>query len=132
MTLNLKVDGYYIIRPEHTAWDQVEFTPATEAVGLEVLQTGVGGWIERVELAERGYLQKQGGPFGFFFEAQGCTADAWVNEEGKLEGLPPNWLATSIKNSLGYIDKDDVIAGNMVIVCGAAREKPEQEDAEQG
>jgi len=43
-------------------------------------------------------------------------ATAYVNEEGKLEGLPKNQVATDIAHAHNAIYGDDWIAGNMLIV----------------
>lgn len=125
--IDLKVDGYYIIRPEHFSWDKVEFHPTTEEVGLDVIQKAVGGYIELVQLAEGGFRQEEGGPFGFTFVANGTMADLFLNEEGKLVGLPYNHLATELKNAMSYIDPADQLVGPVIILCGKAKEQPEQE-----
>jgi hypothetical protein len=43
-------------------------------------------------------------------------AVAYVNEEGKLEGLRMNWKATEVAHAHNAIYGDDYIAGNMLIV----------------
>ena len=40
---------------------------------------------------------------------------AYVNEEGKLEGLPKNQVATDLAHAHNAIYGDDWIAGNMLI-----------------
>lgn len=72
--------------------------PVNGAEGLEWLKEQVGGWIEGV---------------GFDSRAHG-----YVNEEGKLEGLPPNFRATALLRAAGTIMPDDIIAGTLVL-CGA-------------
>lgn len=42
-------------------------------------------------------------------------AVAYVNEEGKLEGLPKNQVATDMAHAHNAIYGDDWIAGNMLI-----------------
>lgn len=63
---------------------------------LSELQKLVGGYIEGLNFGE--------------------NARAYVNEEGKLEGLPYNQLATALCHiyNVGLID--DVIVGNLVIL----------------
>lgn len=61
---------------------------------LEELQAVVGGYIECLPLA-------------------GTKEIMTVNEEGKLQGLPPNRNATRIIRGQGY---EDYIAGD-VLVC---------------
>jgi len=43
-------------------------------------------------------------------------ATAYVNEEGKLQGLPKNMTATDLAHAHEAIYTDDYIAGNMLIV----------------
>ena len=43
-------------------------------------------------------------------------ATAFVNEEGKLQGLPKNMTATALAHAHNAIYGDDWIAGNMLIV----------------
>ena len=43
-------------------------------------------------------------------------ATAYVNEEGKLQGLPKNEAATALAHAHNAIYGDDWIAGNMLIV----------------
>lgn len=57
---------------------------------LETLQKAVGGWIELV------YTKH--------------NDEMYINEEGKLHGLPINILATKL------FGRDDVIVGDVVIV----------------
>jgi len=53
-----------------------------------------------------GYVQHLHGPHG---------EDLWVNEDGKLEGLPMNEKATEYLRDRGRIFTSDYIAGPMVI-----------------
>lgn len=67
--------------------------------GLKTLQDAVGGWIEAVEADSQTTL--------------------WINEEGKLEGLPINKRATLLWWTLmpaarGY----DVLVGDVVVTGG--------------
>lgn len=61
---------------------------------LEELQTFVGGYIEAVHLGKKIMM---------------------VNEEGKLQHLPPNKQATNIANQCSAIWEGDYIVGNVVI-----------------
>ena len=64
-------------------------------ISYEDLVSCVGGYIEGVYL-------------------DGATA--WVNEEGKLQDLPKNYVATDLAHAHNAIHTDDWIAGNMIIV----------------
>lgn len=64
------------------------------------LNASVGGWIEAVSLTN---------------DLEGITL--WVNEEGKMTGLPYNEKATAVwENSYGFTD---VIVGNAVFTGGS-------------
>ena len=66
-----------------------------ENTGLESLQSGVGGWIEGIDL--------------------GNGAMMYCNEEGKCNGLPANLVATRLyENAFGK--GIDIIVGDVVIV----------------
>jgi hypothetical protein len=68
----------------------------------EDLRKAVDGYIEAV---------------GIVIEKQKVTI--YLNEEGKLDRLPPNYAATDLTNGiLGW----DVIVGNVVLVGGPDRE----------
>lgn len=58
------------------------------------INSAVGGWIEGVPL-------------------EGVTA--YVNEEGKLQGLPVNMIATLLAHEDSAIMSEDYIAGNMIV-----------------
>lgn len=63
---------------------------------LKVLQTAVDGWVQVVDLTS--------------------TMSIWVNEEGKLNGLPHNKIATDIfQRRFGAVD---VMVGNAVLTGG--------------
>lgn len=69
--------------------------------GCEPLQQRVGGWIEAVSS-----------------EANDVTL--WVNEEGKLRGLPVNELATELWHLLSPGMRGfDVLCGTVVVSGGA-------------
>lgn len=63
---------------------------------LKVLQDAVDGWVQVVDLSP--------------------TLSIWVNEEGKLEGLPYNGKATAIYQE--RFGKVDIIVGNAVLTGG--------------
>lgn len=65
----------------------------------DLLRNAVEGWIECVSLD---------------------NADLWLNEEGKLIGLPVNYFATELfTQRFGAVD---VIVGNVVLTGGADEE----------
>ena len=65
-------------------------------VDYDTLSSNVGGWIECVGLEQ--------------------DLDLWVNEEGKLNGLPFNPLATLLW--MNYFGPTDMIMGNAIITAG--------------
>ena len=72
----------------------------TEGSFLELAQKTVGGWIQLVRLGDRG--------------------DLYLNEEGKLDQLPQNPIATAL-----YSDEyglNDFIVGDVIITGGANSE----------
>lgn len=91
-------DGFYLIPPTARTILDCVFVPAEVEPPLSELQRHVGGYIEYVSL-----------PSG---------AIGWVNEEGKLKGLPFNPLATAL-----YANPSDSICGTMVVCCGKARDE---------
>ena len=60
-------------------------------------QEAVGGWLESLPL-------------------RAANLTAFVNEDGKINDLPYNPMATALCIALGAIFSDDHIAGNMVVV----------------
>jgi hypothetical protein len=67
---------------------------------LKVLQTAVDGWVQVVDLTS--------------------TMSIWVNEEGKMNGLPYNKIATDIfQRRFGAVD---VMVGNAVLTGGTDSE----------
>lgn len=67
---------------------------------LQQLQDAVGGWVEAVDLSP--------------------TLTMWCNEEGKLNGLPFNSLATDLwEESFG---RTDFIKGNVIFTGGTGSE----------
>ena len=66
-------------------------------ISLKSLQTAVGGWVQAVDLDH--------------------DLTIWVNEEGKMDGLPVNPIATRLWEK--YIGVGtDIIAGNAVFTGG--------------
>jgi hypothetical protein len=65
--------------------------------GLGVLQGAVGGWVQAVDLTD--------------------TLTMWLNEEGKLEGLPHNPFAQYLWDNT-YGAHTDYIVGNAVFTGG--------------
>lgn len=68
---------------------------------LDVLQAGVGGWVQAVDLSE--------------------SLTLWVNEEGKLDGLPINPIATRIWEAV-FGAGTDIIVGNAIFTGGTGDE----------
>ena len=60
---------------------------------LQVLQTGVGGWVQAIDLT--------------------TTMTLWCNEEGKLEGLPHNPYAQKLWD-VAFGAGTDYIVGDVV------------------
>jgi hypothetical protein len=64
-----------VITPDY----EVEIVPDPVTLGLDFLQKEVGGWVEVVHL-----------------EMADTLIQMWLNEEGLLQGLPYNSLATHL------------------------------------
>ena len=78
-----------------------EVTLFAEGTFLELAQKIVGGWIQLVRLNNKGI-------------------DLYLNEEGKLDGLPQNPIATALwSEDYGLTD---YIVGNVIITGGANNE----------
>lgn len=75
-----------------------ELAQLPEGSSLDFLQGKVGGLIQ--------YL-----PFPV------AGVDAYVNDEGKILDLYPNWLATCAMQKAGYLFEGDWIAGSMVLAA---------------
>jgi hypothetical protein len=71
-----------------------------DEISYDTLYEGVNGLVELVSLNR--------------------DVDMWVNEEGKVNGLEPNLLATLIWNKI--FPNPDVIMGNVVITGGVDEE----------
>ena len=70
---------------------------ATKLESLKELQGAVGGWIELIRC--------------------GSLGSGFINEEGKLKGLPINLLATLIWHKTSPTMKGDFLVGD-VVFCG--------------
>lgn len=68
---------------------------------LELLQAGVDGWVQAVDLS--------------------ADLTLWVNEEGKLNGLPYNPIATRMWEEVFGVGTD-IIVGNAVFTGGTGEE----------
>lgn len=66
-------------------------------ISLEILQSKVHGYIEAVRFPDQHVVM-------------------YINEEGKLDGLPPNPRATEICRTAGNIRTADWISGDAVFV----------------
>lgn len=130
--IDLTTDGYYIVRPEHQNVGEIEFHPATKHPPFALTRRVVRGPLELVTLAERGYVQKEGGVFGFVMEPQGVEADAYIDEDYLHGGKEGNNVATWIAEAMGCkAIGGGCIQGNMIIYCGAAKEGPEDEELDE-
>jgi hypothetical protein len=67
---------------------------------LTLLQSIVDGYVQAVDLTE--------------------SVTLWCNEEGKLNGLPLNPIATSLW--IGQFGETDIIVGNVVLTGGSDEE----------
>ena len=76
-----------------------------EVFSLEELQAFVGGWIEHVGLED--------------------GRSMWINEEGKLEGLPWNIAASLLADLPG-----DVIVGPALVATNAETGDEDEEEGE--
>lgn len=67
---------------------------------LEILQSAVGGWVQAVDLSNNLTL--------------------WCNEEGKLQGLSTNRIATTMWEEV--FGRTDVIVGDVIFTGGTGDE----------
>ena len=74
---------------------------------LQQIQSAVGGWIELIRVGKLG--------------------SGFVNEEGKLKGLPINVLATLIWHKARPTTKGDFLVGD-VVFCGDEDQKGNTQD----
>ena len=82
--------GYIVINPDNTVT-----LHAAQEVTYDLLSETVGGYIEGVPIP-------------------GCSA--YINEEGKIKGLPVNHVATVLAKKCGAIFPEDYIVGPMILV----------------
>jgi hypothetical protein len=99
-TTRMKEAEMYMTLTTDGEWTEHEGIPA-----YEQLSAGVGGLIEAVSMMH-----------------DGEEATLWVNEEGKLTGLPRNGMAGYVAHEKKAIFVNDWIAGNVVFTGGADRE----------
>jgi hypothetical protein len=93
-------DGVWRILPTHDGLDFRAFTPTTTPPTLEELQAFVGGYVEHVELRNVGH--------------------GWLDEDGKMKGLPINQVATNLCHLSHAIARDDFIVGPFMLTVGKA------------
>ena len=71
-----------------------------ESISLDALQGGVGGWVQAIDIRE--------------------DVTMWLNEEGKLEGLPHNPIAQALwEQAFG---RTDYMVGNAVFTGGTDKD----------
>jgi len=80
---------------------EIEFADFEAGNSYDTIKDAVGGWIECVHLPSLG-------------------ADLWVNEEGKLIGLPINAYGTKLWAK--EYGRTDIIVGDIIITGGADEE----------
>jgi hypothetical protein len=119
--LDLAKDGYYIIRAAHSDISQAEFTPATKEPSLKTLQDAVGGYIQLLSAASEGFTWSEGGMFGGYWEPKGVEAQVFCNEDGMSLNLLVNPVATTWTRQFTPVGKDNVILGDVIILCGKAQ-----------
>ena len=84
-------------------------TPANgRSFRLQELQRMVGGYIEALQLNDGRVM--------------------WLNEEGKLQGLPKNVAATTLATMYSQLPRSDYIVGNVVIATRSESGEDEDED----
>lgn len=75
-------------------WVNGKFQEKEISGDLESMKQEVGGWLEVLRLPR--------------------WVDMWLNEEGKLIGLPPNPIATGLVRGAGAIADTDYIVGSVM------------------
>jgi hypothetical protein len=86
--------------------------PCEGELGLREAQKLVGGYVECVYSRD------------FELDADGDerpTSIMILNEEGKLEGLALNVVATALAHGLGMLDPADCIVGQAIVLTGGNR-----------
>jgi len=92
----------YTVRNEVGIGGHVKVATPVEVIdltddALPKLQEAVGGWVQAVDLTP--------------------DVTVWLNEEGKIEGLPFNAIATSLW--IDQFGETDIIVGDVVLTGGA-------------
>lgn len=129
---NFEVDGYYVIRPDMTSVDQIEFVARDTPLEFKEVYAIIGEGcdiIERVQWAERGFTVVKDEKMFVGWRAEpvagGKVVNVWLDEEGMYR-QQPNPLATAIGKRLGFIDLSHGLFGAMVVSCG----KTDREDGD--
>lgn len=92
--------------------EMVEVTPANgKRFKLEELQKFVGGYIEPVYLNDGRIM--------------------WVNEEGRLDGLPFNAIAYDMTRRMTRLDPGNIIVGDVLVATRAETGDEEEDDDDQ-
>lgn len=95
--------GVFIPSDPSKAASLLVYNEELDGTTLQWMQRAVGGWIECVRL---GGHRRQ--------DKQRVQVDLWINEEGKLEGLPYNERATALA---AHLIPGDYIAGDALVLC---------------
>jgi hypothetical protein len=122
-------DGYYIIRPDMTSLDQIEWVDRDKPLqfqgddGVYALIGNGCDIVERVEWAEKGFdvVKDPNMLVGWRADPRdnGRRVSVWLDEEGMYR-QPPNPLAIAIAKRLGFIDVSHGLFGTMIVACGKA------------
>jgi len=72
-----------------------------DQISLQDLQSAVGGWVQAIDLAD--------------------DLTMWLNEEGKLTGLPHNTTAQKLWDKT-FWDGSDFVVGDVVLTGGTDEE----------
>ncbi len=72
-----------------------------DGITLQDLQSAVGGWVQAIDLAD--------------------DLTMWLNEEGKLTGLPHNTTAQKLWDKTFWVGSDFVV-GDVVLTGGTGEE----------
>lgn len=89
-----------------------------KAFTLEELQKYVGGYIELLYALRLGECEKLG-----MASKGNNTLEMYINEEGKINDLPPNLIATILYTYGGH----DIVCGD-VLLANRSESKQEGED----
>lgn len=126
---NFDRDGYYVIRPDMTALDQIEFVARDTPLKFQEIYEIIGNGcdiIERVEWASSGFdvVQDKNRLVGWRADPreEGTVVNVWLDEEGMYR-QPRNPLATALAQRIGFIDMSHGLWGTVVVACGKADEK---------